>query len=357
MGGKPKAPGGRQLSEAICSLWTISHQLWIVLAYAKSVKCQWISEFFISYYSLLFCVIPIIMIVVYNNHTFKIIFAGVPILMAERKMIPILKWAGGKTQLLTNINARMPDTYNRYFEPFIGGGAVLFSIAPTHAYINDINQQLINLYHQLQIRSSEVIKFVNELDAISCDKERFYSIRERYNEKITEGIFDAECAALMIWINKHCFNGLYRVNGKGLFNVPYNNKVAGKSIDEENVYSISTYLQQSNTVISCVDFEPFCENVQANDFVYFDSPYVPESDTANFTDYTKDGFTLADHERLAALFRRLDKRGAKLLLSNNDVPLVHSLYQGYNIQSVDVKRMINRNASKRFGREVLITNY
>ena len=161
----------------------------------------------------------------------------------------------------------------------------------------------------------------------------------------------------MIWINKHCFNGLYRVNGKGLFNVPYNNKVRGKSIDEENLNAISEFLQSYDISIYCKDFEIVCRDVQRDDFVYLDSPYVPVNDTADFTDYTKDGFTLEDHERLAELFHRLDSIGAKVMLSNNDVPLVHSLYSGYNIQKLDVKRMINSNAAKRTGKEVLITNY
>lgn len=277
--------------------------------------------------------------------------------MQEKRMTPVLKWAGGKTQLLDSIAMRMPHTYNRYFEPFVGGGAVFLSTAPTQVFINDINRQLINVYIQLKENVKDVLSIVNELDEKPCCKDFYYSIRERYNTKIQDERYDAECAALMIWVNKHCFNGLYRVNKSGLFNVPYNNRVSGRSVDEDNILMISKYLQESNVDISCLDFEPFCQKVKAGDFVYFDSPYIPESRTAKFTDYTKDGFTLKDHERLADLFRRLDNKGAKMLLSNNDVPLVHSLYQGYNIQSVEARRMINSNASKRIGKEVLITNY
>ncbi len=277
--------------------------------------------------------------------------------MVEKKISPVLKWAGGKTQLLEHIADNMPDEYNNYYEPFIGGAAVLFEISPAQAFINDVNEQLVNLYTQLKIAVESVITKVNELDAIPCTKELYYAIRERYNTKISSRNFDAECAALMIWINKHCFNGLYRVNSKGLFNVPYNNKINGKSINENNIRAISEYLQKADITITCLDFEKACDGVASGDFVYFDSPYVPESVTASFTDYTMDGFTLEDHERLAALFKRLDSIGAKVMLSNNDVPLVRSLYEGYNIQSFDVKRMINRNASKRTGKEVLITNY
>ncbi len=277
--------------------------------------------------------------------------------MSKRKMSPVLKWAGGKTQLLEHISDNMPTEYNNYYEPFIGSAAVLFGISPAQAFVNDVNEQLVNLYTQLKIAADRVIAKVNEMDSEPCTKELYYAIREQYNAKISSRDFDAECAALMIWINKHCFNGLYRVNSKGLFNVPYNNKVNGKSIDESNIRAISEYLQKADISITCLDFEKACDGVSSGDFVYFDSPYVPESVTASFTDYTMDGFALADHERLAALFKRLDRIGAKVMLSNNDVPLVRALYDGYNIQSLDVKRMINRNADKRTGKEVLITNY
>lgn len=277
--------------------------------------------------------------------------------MIQRRMSPVLKWAGGKSQLLECIMENMPTQYGNYHEPFLGGAAVLLGISPRRASVSDINEQLINLYIQLRDAAESVIDAVNGMDARPCDKEIYYAVRERYNEKIAGHELDAECAALMIWLNKHCFNGLYRVNGKGLFNVPYNNKTSGKSIDEDNVRAISRYLRDADISIACLDFEKACQNVQPGDFVYLDSPYVPQSATASFTDYTMDGFTLSDHERLAALFRRLDGIGAKVMLSNNDVPLVRELYAGYGIQSVEVKRLINRNAGGRTGREVLITNY
>ena len=182
-------------------------------------------------------------------------------------------------------------------------------------------------------------------------------MRDRYNRKIQSQEMDAECAALMIWVNKHCFNGLYRVNSKGFFNVPYNNKVTGASMEVDNLRNIGQYLQQSAVEIREGDFEDACRDVQAGDFIYFDSPYVPVSDTASFTDYTKEGFSLEDHKRLAALFKRLDRLGAKILLSNHDVPLVHDLYKGYRIEGLDVRREINSVASKRTGREVIVSNY
>ena len=278
--------------------------------------------------------------------------------MPERKLSPVLKWAGGKTQLLERIAENMPPRYNRYFEPFVGGGAVLFGLSPARASVNDSNAPLMNLYAQLKGSVERVIERVRTLDAVPMNKEAYYAARERYNAKLAARELDAECAALLIWINKRCYNGLYRVNRKGRFNVPYNHaKTNPKSADESNLRAISAYFREADVTMTCLDFEEACDGVSAGDFVYFDSPYVPESDTASFTDYTMNGFSRADHERLAALFRRLDRLGAKVMLSNNDVPPVRALYAGYRIQPLEVRRMINCQGNKRTGREVLILNY
>ena len=277
--------------------------------------------------------------------------------VSTKVMSPVLKWAGGKTQLLEELMSKVPQTYNTYFEPFIGAGAFFLSLKPKSAVINDTNEQLINLYQQLKHSPSEIISIVSSLDEVACDKNYYYKIRERYNQKITSKELDPECAALMIWIKKHCFNGLYRVNSQGFFNVPYNNKVTGKSLDKDNVEAISRFLKEQNVTILCSDFENACKKVSPGDFVYLDSPYVPESSSADFTDYTKTGFSYEDHDRLADLFVRLDKLGAYVMLSNNDVPLVRELYREYNIEPLEVKRLINRNAAKRSGKEVIVTNY
>ena len=277
--------------------------------------------------------------------------------MTTVKMNPFVKWAGGKKQLLPRLMEHVPEHFDRYYEPFIGGGAFLLDLQPQIATINDVNEQLLNVYIQLQTDVEALIAMINELDAVECDKEHYMKMRERYNKKIASGELDTECAALMIWINKHCFNGLYRVNGKGLFNVPYNNKATGSSIDEDNLRTIAHFLMTSDTTILHGDFESACETVRSGDFVYFDSPYVPVSETANFTDYTKDGFSYEDHKRLASLFRELDKRGAMIMLSNHNVPLVHELYEGFQIEEISVRRAINSDASKRVGKEVIRTNY
>ena len=275
----------------------------------------------------------------------------------EFKTGPFVKWAGGKKQLLDRLEARMPAAYERYYEPFIGGGALLFDLQPERAVINDTNEQLLNVYRQLKADAEAVISAVNGLDAKPCDADRYMKTRKAYNAKIQARESDAECAALMIWLNKHCFNGLYRVNSKGLFNVPYNNREGGVSIDAANLKNIGLYLRSKDVEIRQGDFEAACADVRPGDFVYFDSPYVPISGTANFTDYTKDGFSLEDHQRLAALYRRLSEQGVKVMLSNHNVPLVHELYSGFTIEQVDVRRAINRDASRRSGEEVIITNY
>ena len=273
------------------------------------------------------------------------------------KISPFVKWAGGKTQLLEKLKAHMPANYGCYYEPFIGGGALLLDLQPERAIINDVNEELINIYRQLQKDSDAVIAAVNSYDAEPCDKERYMAMRKKYNEKIKAHELDAECAALMIWINKHCFNGLYRVNSKGGFNVPYNNKKTGASIDALNLKQIGAYLRDNNVDIRQGDFETACSDVQPGDFVYFDSPYVPVSTTANFTDYTETGFLYEDHVRLSELFKKLAGQGVYVMLSNHDVDLVHELYKGYYFDHLDVRRAINSDASKRTGKEVIITNY
>jgi len=273
------------------------------------------------------------------------------------KIGPFVKWAGGKKQLLDRLKERLPESYEIFYEPFIGGGALLLDVQPSKAIVNDTNEQLLNVYRQLKLDAEAVINEVNLLDAEPCDTDRYMALRVSYNKKIAANELDSECAALMIWINKHCFNGLYRVNLKGLFNVPYNKKAGGVSIDADNLRNIGIFLRSNDIEIRHGDFEVACSDVSCGDFVYFDSPYIPVSETANFTDYTKDGFSLEDHRRLANLFRRFDSVGAKVMLSNHNVPLVHELYDGFKIESVDVRRAINRDASKRIGQEVIVTNY
>ena len=182
-----------------------------------------------------------------------------------------------------------------------------------------------------------------------------FSLREHYNDKLMREEFDVELAALFVFINKHCFNGLYRVNGKGLFNVPYNNS-RKKSIDEDSIWAISEYLK--NVTIMEGDFQNACEDAKAGDFVFIDSPYAPLNPTS-FESYTKEGFDIESHKRLAELYDELTARGCYCMLTNHNTELINELYgnKGYRIDVVSVKRLINADASKRVGEEVIICNY
>lgn len=277
--------------------------------------------------------------------------------MANNNLSPFLKWAGGKRQLLDKILDRMPINYNNYYEPFIGGGALLFELQPDSAVINDINASLINTYRIIADRPHEFISTVMELDSkIPKDgKTYYYLLRERYNNKLIKEEYDTELAALFIFLNKHCFNGLYRVNGKGLFNVPYNNSKR-ESINNESIMAVSEFLE--NVKIMQGDFEKACNNAQKGDFVFFDSPYAPLNPTS-FESYTKEGFDIESHKRLADLFERLTDKGCYCMLTNHNTDFINDLYgdKGYKMDVVRVKRMINSNASKRVGEEVIIYNY
>lgn len=277
--------------------------------------------------------------------------------MSNKNVIPFVKWAGGKRQLLDRISERMPQNYNNYYEPFIGGGAVLFELQPENAVINDINASLINTYRIITNSPQEFIEYVKKLDSNIGDdgKEYYYALREHYNDKLMKEEFDIELAALFVFINKHCFNGLYRVNGKGLFNVPYNNSKK-LSIDEASILAVSEYLK--NVRIMLGDFEEACHDAKKGDFVFFDSPYAPINPTS-FESYTKEGFDIESHKRLASLFDKLTKRGCYLMLTNHNTEFINKLYgnKGYRMDVVSVKRMINSDASKRTGEEIIICNY
>lgn len=277
--------------------------------------------------------------------------------MKNSSIAPFVKWAGGKRQLLTQIRERMPETYNNYYEPFVGGGAVVFELLPEKALINDINKALINTYRQICNDSEAFIDAVNKLDLQMWDdgKKYYYFLREQYNDKLMKEEFDTELAALFVFINKHCFNGLYRVNGKGLFNVPYNNS-RKLSIDKNSIRAVSEYLKK--VTIREGDFQSACEEAKKGDFIFLDSPYAPLNPTS-FESYTKEGFDIESHKRLANLFDELTARGCSCMLTNHNTDLINELYgnKGYRIDVVNVKRMINSDASKRVGEEVIICNY
>lgn len=277
--------------------------------------------------------------------------------MRKTEIVPFVKWAGGKRQLLSQIQERMPENYNHYFEPFVGGGAVFFGTQPSKALINDINKALINTYQRICDSPKEFLSEVNKIDSEMWEdgKQYYYTIRERYNDKLMKSEYDVELAALFVFLNKHCFNGLYRVNGKGLFNVPYNNS-RRVSVNEDSIIEISKYLQ-GITIIDG-DFEDACKDARKGDFVFLDSPYAPLNPTS-FESYTKEGFDIESHKRLAKLYDELTMRGCYCMLTNHNTDLINELYgnKGYKIDVVSVRRMINSDASNRVGEEVIICNY
>lgn len=277
--------------------------------------------------------------------------------MTTEKLSPFIKWAGGKRQLLPQINERIPDKFNNYYEPFIGGGAVLFELKPRRATINDINKALITTYVAIREEPQKFVSMLREIDDSMWEdgKEYFYEIRGRFNNKILKNEYDTELASLLVFLNKHCFNGLYRVNSKGLFNVPYNNS-RRPSFDEEHIYSVSNYLK--DVEILNLDFEDACLGASEGDFVFLDSPYAPIK-PESFHSYTKEGFDIESHRRLSRLYDELSARGCYCMLTNHNTELINELYsgKGYKLEVVDVKRMINSDPNNRIGKEIIICNY
>lgn len=273
-------------------------------------------------------------------------------------MQPFIKWAGGKRQLIPAIYERLPETYNTYYEPFLGGGAVLFSLNPNKAVVSDVNKVLVSAYKQIKKNVTKLMKKLDELTNehnLSINKKEFYYLmRARYNELLLKEDYDLETVALFIYLNKTCFNGLYRVNAKGGFNVPFNNKDNVKLYEKENLIEMSLYLK--GVKIRNCDFEKTVKSAQEGDFVFFDSPYAPLKEDS-FESYTATGFSLSEHQRLAKVFKELDQRGVYCMLTNHNTDLINELYKDFHIDVVSVKRMINRNAAGRKGEEVIIKNY
>ena len=271
----------------------------------------------------------------------------------KNETYPIVKWVGGKRQLMFELLKNMPKSYNRYFEPFIGGGALFFELQPENAYISDMNEELINLY---SVVKNKVYDLIQDLCKHEVSKEYFLQIRNLDRTKKYQKFSDVERASRFIYLNRTCFNGLYRVNSQGQFNVPFGNYKNPRIIDENNLLNCSQLLQ--NTEIRCADFSEILNKVKRNDFVYFDPPYVPINETSNFTSYTKEGFDVNLQFKLRDICDELDSIGVKFMLSNSDTKLVNELYADYEIKKVFASRAINVNADGR-GKitEVLVRNY
>lgn len=236
-------------------------------------------------------------------------------------MKPIIKWVGGKSQLAQQIRERLPKSFNTYYEPFLGGAAVLLDLNPTNAVVSDINPELINMYRQVQSFEDKLVWELDRLDThhefyTDDPKAFYYIVRDEFNRNL--GTNTPEQAARFIYLNKHCFNGLYRVNKKGEFNVPFNGRLLGHSYDIQGLREASTRLKDVD--IRCGDYLDAVKDAGKDDFIFIDPPYDVLTDTS-FTDYTKDGFGSEEQRKVADLFKELTNRGCKCMLTNHDTPL------------------------------------
>ena len=260
---------------------------------------------------------------------------------------PILKWAGGKTQMLGDLLPKVPSSYGRYIEPFFGGGAMFFALQPEQAIIADSNPELINLYRQVANHVDDVIC---QLKKYENTQEMFYAVRGQDWTMLPE----AEAAARTIFLNKTCFNGLYRVNKKGQFNVPFGKYKNPKICDEEGLKAASAALKKAEIV--CGDYLLVLEHyAQPGDFVFLDPPYLPISEYSGFKRYTKEQFYEEDHVELAKMVKTLHERGCHVILTNSNHPLVHELYAPFTIDVIQTKRHISCNGSTRKGEDVIVT--
>lgn len=272
-----------------------------------------------------------------------------------REAAPFVKWAGGKGRLLSQLRPLLPPTVARlrHVEPFVGGGALFFSRRPERALLTDINPSLIATYSAIRDDVDRVLSNLQGL-ARRHSKERYYEVRSRYNE--SRRLAPPTRAAMFIYLNKTCFNGLHRVNRKGEFNVPVGSYKNPRIVDPERILLASEALRDAE--LRCDGFESLVEHAKPGDFVYFDPPYEPVTPTANFTSYARDGFSQDDQTRLRDVYRELDRRGCRLMLSNSDVPFIRSLYRSFRIDTVAAPRAISCNGNGR-GKvtEVVVRNY
>ncbi|MCG8541550.1 MAG: DNA adenine methylase [Clostridia bacterium] len=277
--------------------------------------------------------------------------------MKYNKLVaPILKWVGGKRQLLPEIRKYVPKKITTYCEPFVGGGAALFDIQPEKAIINDINSELINLYEVIR---DDVDLLISDLKKHKNEQAYFYKVREMDRDSdVYNNMTKIERASRIHYLNKTCYNGLFRVNQAGQFNSPFGRYNNPNITNEITLKAVSKYFNDANITFKCGDFEKSIKGIREGSFVYFDPPYDPVSDSSNFTGYAKGGFDRSEQVRLKKLCDKLNNRGIKVLLSNSATDFIMDLYKDYNIEIIKAKRAINSNGKKR-GEvdEVLMRNY
>lgn len=277
--------------------------------------------------------------------------------MAKNKLVaPVVKWVGGKRQLLDAITPLLPKRITTYCEPFLGGGAVLLSIQPSKAIVNDLNVDLITVYDVIR---DDVEALIESLKKHENTSEYFYTIRDMDRDKTSyQALSKVEKASRLIYLNKTCFNGLFRVNSSGEFNSPFGHYKNPNIVNEPVLRAVSKYFNASNIAFYSEDFAQTLSRVGKGGFVYLDPPYDPVSDTASFTGYNKGGFDSNEQIRLKRCCDDLTRRGVKFLLSNSATEFIKELYREYDVTIVKAKRAINADASKRGAiEEVLIRNY
>lgn len=278
---------------------------------------------------------------------------------------PFVKWVGGKGKLVPELEKYFPKKFNRYFEPFVGGGALFYEVIQKNnivfSSINDINKKLIVTYKQIQQDPKKIISLLknieNEYKKLSLEeqKEYFYTIRKKYNKESLDNI---TIAVYLIFLNKTCFNGMYRENSKGEYNIPFGDQKNPTICDEKNILAVSKCLK--NTEINNLSFEEAVEKCKKGDYIYFDPPYYPINATSSFTSYSKNSFGPREQEKLRNVFIKLARKGCFVMLSNSNTDFIKEIYKEYKdyFKYIYATRSINSNGNKR-GKilEIVITNY
>jgi DNA adenine methylase len=278
------------------------------------------------------------------------------VLSKDKHAAPFVKWAGGKRQIKNEIIPLLPKAITSYCEPFLGGGAILFSIQPVKAIVNDLNAELISVYETIR---DNLERLIDALRKHKNTEEYFYAIRELDRDKDSYRLITkVDKAARLLYLNKTCYNGLFRVNSAGEFNSPFGYYKNPNIVNEPVLRAVSSYLNTGSISFFCEDFAETLKRADAESFVYLDPPYDPLSGTANFTGYMKGGFDKSEQIRLKQCCDDLDARGIKFLLSNSATDFIRELYSGYEIAVIEAKRAISADAKKRSAvKELLIRNY
>lgn len=283
------------------------------------------------------------------------------VIVAQRKLAaplvkPVVKWVGGKQQLLNELIPLLPARFTTYCEPFMGGGALLFALRPSKAIVNDLNHELMMVYQTIR---DDVDSLIADLSKHQNTPDYFYAVRDLDRDKDAYSkLTNVQKASRLLYLNKTCYNGLFRVNSAGEFNAPYGYYTNPNIVNEPVLKAVSSYFNTADITFNSKDFEEVLDDLKGNAFVYLDPPYDPVSDTARFTGYNPGGFNKNEQIRLKECCDRLDRRGIKFMLSNSATAFIKDLYSDYNITIVAAKRAVNSVGSKRGAiEEVVVRNY